>query len=63
MTHGHSFVKRDGSELFKSLFIKSELAKSNGSDLLLGIKRGKIVKNIHKKNILSDLLVFCQQFA
>ena len=43
---------------------KSNRAKSNGSILLLGIKRGKAVKNIQKIRIYSsEMLVFWEQFA
>ena len=43
---------------------KSNRAKSNGSILLLGTKRGKAVKNIQKIRIYSsELLVFWEQFA
>ena len=61
------------SEFLSSLFCHERpervahgqsFVKSDGSNSLLGIKRGKTVKNIRKIRIFkSDSLVFCEQFA
>ena len=70
LVHCHSFVMSDLSELLGSLFCsepterfvyshsfqKSEWAKSDGSNSLFGIKRGKTAKNIWKMLTVTLLL-------
>ena len=52
------FGKSDGSKSLKLLDKKSEWAKSDGSDSLLGLKRGKTVKNIRKIRIFEQIARF-----
>ena len=77
LAHGGSFVKSNGSDSLTVPLMwratranpshcslnKSNRAKSDGSDSLLGTKRGKAVKNIRKIRIFSsELLVFWESF-
>ena len=65
IAHGCSFVKSNGSESLKTLSEKEPMI--GGSDLLLGIKRGKFVKNIQKyeffKRFARSLQAICSFFA
>ena len=65
--HGLSFVKIDARESLPSLFKKGRRvmgAKSNGSNLLLGIKKGKSSEKLSKtKLFFSESLAFAQSQA
>ena len=60
IAHCCSFVKSDRSESLKSLFKKCEWEKSDGRDFLLGIKKGKTVKNLWKIRIFQAIDSFLQ---
>ena len=73
--HGRSFVKSDRSDLLTVSLLsrptranrsRCSIKKSNGIDLLLGIKRGKAVKNCQKhknKNFFERIARFWERFA
>ena len=64
IAHGRSFVQSDGNESLKLLFKKSEWAKRDVSDPLLGIKKGNNCSKTYKNtNFLSESRVFCEQFV
>ena len=64
ITHGHSFIKNDGSESLKTLFNKERMSEEWHKLFVLGhIKGGKQSKPYKNSHFLSPLLFICKQSA